>query len=138
MRTPDERKARKAAMAKKRNDAMTPEQRSAVNARKAARARELYAVNPHARRAGNNRSLIKQRYGISAEQKDAMLADQGGICAICLTDSPATATRWHVDHCHSTNVVRGILCQHCNNMLGMARDRADILERAIKYLGGKK
>lgn len=41
-----------------------------------------------------------------------------------------------VDHSHSTNTVRGILCQHCNNMLGMAKDRHEIFERAIAYLKG--
>lgn len=102
----------------------------------ASRARERYAVNPHDRRAGNNRSLLKQRYGITADQKDAMLAAQGGRCAICATDTPSTSTGWHIDHCHSTKAVRGILCQPCNNMLGMAKDNINILQKAIEYLGG--
>lgn len=129
-----ERKARKAAQAKARYDALTPEQKAARLVGKATRARELYAINPHARRAGNNRSLIKQRYGITAEQKAAMLAGQGGQCAICSTTAPATISGWHVDHCHSTKTVRGILCQHCNNMLGMAKDDPEILAKAIQYL----
>lgn len=102
----------------------------------ARRARERYAENPHARREGNRRSFIKARYGITHDEKYALLAQQGGRCAICGTDEPPTKTRWHVDHCHSTNIVRGILCQHCNNMLGMAKDRPEIFERAISYLKG--
>lgn len=99
-------------------------------------ARERYAVNPHVRREGNRRSFIKARYGITHEEKHAILAQQGGRCAICGTDDPPTKSGWHVDHCHATNAVRGILCQHCNNMLGMAKDRPEIFERAIAYLKG--
>jgi hypothetical protein len=129
-----ERKARRSAQAKAKRDAMSEEERLALNAKRAARARELYSINPHARRAGNNRSLIKQRYGITIEQKDEILADQGGICAICETDTPPTSTGWYIDHCHSSRTIRGILCQHCNNMLGMAKDSASILRAAAEYL----
>lgn len=129
--TLEARKARKAVRAKERYEALTPDQKAS----KAARARELYAINPHARRAGNNKSLIKQRYGITVEQKEALLTAQGGRCAICGTSEPSTATGWHVDHCHSTRAVRGILCQPCNNMLGMAKDNIATLKSAIKYLG---
>ncbi len=38
------------------------------------------------------------------------------------------------DHCHETGLPRGLLCQHCNSMLGFARDETTILENAIKYL----
>lgn len=103
---------------------------------KNALARARYAINPHARREGNRRSNIKTRYGITRDEKDVLLAKQGGRCAICGTDDPPTKSGWHVDHCHSTNTVRGILCQHCNNMLGMAKDRPEIFERAIAYLKG--
>lgn len=113
------------------------EYRAANREKIAARARERYAENPHARRAHNRRSLFKARYGLTLEDRDAMLADQGGRCAICLTDTPPTASGWHVDHCHTENRVRGILCQHCNNMLGMAKDDPAIIARAIQYLGGE-
>lgn len=97
-------------------------------------ARERYAKNPHARLAHNKRSSIKSRYGITLDDKAGILASQGGRCAICRTDTPPTSTGWHIDHCHSARVVRGILCQHCNNMLGMAKDDPAILCRAIEYL----
>jgi hypothetical protein len=104
----------------------------------AQRARERYAINPHDRRAGNMRSLTKQRYGITVEEKADLLFQQGNRCAICGTDNPDTATGWHIDHCHSTKKIRGILCQKCNNMLGMAKDSTEILARAISYLEGSK
>lgn len=99
------------------------------------RARERYAANSTPRLEGNRRSNIRWKYGITLEQRDEILASQDNRCAICRTDSPPTVSGWHVDHCHSVGRVRGILCQHCNNMLGMAKDDPSILARAIEYLG---
>jgi hypothetical protein len=65
---------------------------------------------------------------------DALLAAQGGVCAICRTD------RWsrgvpNVDHCHETNSVRGILCTRCNLGIGYFMDDPARLTAAAKYLG---
>lgn len=40
----------------------------------------------------------------------------------------------HVDHCHTTNDIRGLLCRHCNLLLGHAKDRVVVLQAAIRYL----
>jgi hypothetical protein len=73
---------------------------------------------------------IKHKYGVTAAQFDAMLLVQQGLCAICgeEMDNP------YVDHCHSTNEVRGLLCNYCNTGLGMFKDNTDNLLSAIKYL----
>ena len=60
-----------------------------------------------------------------------MLAEQGGVCAIC-REAPAE----HVDHDHATERVRGLLCFNCNGALGQFRDRPDLMLRAIMYLQG--
>jgi hypothetical protein len=39
-----------------------------------------------------------------------------------------------VDHCHKTNTIRGMLCNHCNKGLGHFRDDPDLLEFARIYL----
>lgn len=62
-----------------------------------------------------------------------MLEHQGGRCAICLSE-PKT-TPYAVDHDHKTGAIRGILCMWCNHkLLGGAREKIVLLERAIMYL----
>jgi hypothetical protein len=58
-----------------------------------------------------------------------MKQKQGGLCIICKTHNAEV-----VDHCHSTGVVRGILCKQCNSLLGYAYDNTSILKEAIVYL----
>jgi len=72
---------------------------------------------------------LRRRYGITAEHFDQMLAEQGGLCAIC-RDAPAE----HVDHDHATARIRGLLCFNCNGALGQFRDRTDLMLRAVAYL----
>lgn len=74
---------------------------------------------------------LRRRYGITAEYADRMLAEQGGLCAIC-REAPAG----HVDHDHATERVRGLLCFNCNQALGNFRDRRDLMLRAAMYLDG--
>jgi hypothetical protein len=79
---------------------------------------------------GSTRSYhLKARYGITAEQFDVILAEQGGLCAIC-REKPAV----HVDHDHVTGAIRGLTCFNCNGGLGQFRDRVDIMRQAIHYL----
>lgn len=64
-----------------------------------------------------------------------MYDKQGGVCAICGgTDLGKGSRRFHVDHCHKTNVVRGLLCSPCNTGLGQFKENINILLLAIQYL----
>jgi hypothetical protein len=78
-------------------------------------------------------SQLKSRYGITLAERSKMLEDQGGCCAICKSETPGSKN-WHVDHCHVTGRVRGILCQRCNLLLSNATDNPDTLLAAVAYL----
>lgn len=77
---------------------------------------------------------LKRRYNLTCEQYDAMFEAQGRACKCCGTTEPRSERPWHVDHCHKTGLVRGILCHHCNAMLGHAKDDPLHLLRGAQYL----
>jgi|LakMenEpi03Aug12_release.lakeMendotaPanAssembly.Ray.scaffolds.fasta_scaffold355094_2 hypothetical protein len=80
------------------------------------------------------RQHYKYKYGMTIEDKEAMLAEQGGVCACCGSTEPRAKYGWAVDHCHTTGKVRGILCHHCNVTLGKVSDSPDHLKKLIAYL----
>jgi hypothetical protein len=77
---------------------------------------------------------MKARYGLTPEQYEAMVKDQDNLCAICKLPPRGRWGRLHVDHCHKTGVVRGLLCFRCNAMLGHAEDNPIVLQAVIDYL----
>lgn len=103
--------------------------------------RKTYAIewrkkNP----VGTKEHSLRKQYGIGLKEYMQMYEDQGGKCAICLTQgesynsSTGRSSTLAVDHCHKTGKIRSLLCPHCNKALGAFRDSTDLLESAIKYL----
>lgn len=82
------------------------------------------------------RSHLKQKYGITPEEFARMFNDQGKRCAICgaIEATDGRGFRPHVDHCHRTGKVRGILCGRCNKGLGALKDDPLIVRSALDYL----
>ncbi len=72
---------------------------------------------------------LRRRYGITAEEADAMLAAQDGLCAVC-RKAPAA----HVDHDHDTGRVRQLLCFDCNGGLGQFKDDPEVMRAAAAYV----
>lgn len=50
-------------------------------------------------------------------------------CAIC-----GSKERLVIDHNHKTNIIRNVVCHHCNMVLGFSRESIKVLEKIIKYL----
>lgn len=93
--------------------------------------REWRAANPEKLRGLH----LKYKYGITAEQWDAMFAAQGSCCAACRSADPKHKRGWHTDHDHNTGAVRGILCHRCNVTLGNLGDDASGVARGCAQLG---
>ncbi len=72
-----------------------------------------------------------REYGLTENEWLVMLAAQSHKCKIC---GQQPVERLCVDHCHQTNVVRGLLCTSCNLALGQFKDSPVLLRNAIKYL----
>jgi hypothetical protein len=102
------------------------------NPERVAAYRQEYRNRPETRR--KMRDLYYRRtYGITADEFDAMLAAQGGVCIICAGE-PNPGAVWHLDHDHVTGEIRGITCIDCNHGMGKLRDDPDLLERAAAYI----
>ena len=81
---------------------------------------------------------LRRKYGLTPQKYACILAAQGGVCAICGEAETSTiygkVTPLSVDHDHATKTVRGLLCRRCNRMIGMAKDRIELLFAAMGYL----
>lgn len=72
----------------------------------------------------------EKHYGINRAEMEFILATQDDACAICHTTEDVR----HVDHCHDTGKVRGVLCSNCNTALGLLKDDTAAMRRAIGYV----
>ena len=85
--------------------------------------------------------FLKKLYGLTPEAYKALLESQDYVCKICKepeTHKGKTGSRsLCVDHDHKTGRVRGLLCNSCNTMLGVAKDNPTTLLKAIQYLKNK-
>lgn len=87
----------------------------------------------------HNATRRKSAYGISDVEFRSLFASQNGKCALCEFVFPGMQTgdrnaSPHVDHCHTTGKIRGLLCNSCNTGLGRFKDSTDLLLKAVSYL----
>jgi uncharacterized Zn finger protein (UPF0148 family) len=78
---------------------------------------------------------LYQEYGMSLADFWALHTAQEGACAIC-QKRPTDPFTLHVDHCHETGKIRGLLCSPCNTGLGRFKDDPERLMKAARYLDG--
>lgn len=119
------------------------------------KARKKYDIWTAAQKEKNNRasekwlkkhpdkhlnSQLKFYYGITLENYNLLFQQQNGRCFICERHQSELNKRLVVDHNHITKKVRGLICQRCNALLGMARvdvQKEFLLQAAIKYIEEK-
>ncbi len=84
----------------------------------------------------NKERQYLRKYGVTRAVRDALLAGQGGRCAICHNpvDFKNGTLGAALDHCHNTGRLRGVLCRGCNTALGSMKDSPDRLRAAALYL----
>lgn len=76
----------------------------------------------------------RTRFGITLDEYNALLAKQGGVCAVCGKAKRDNQKAFAVDHDHSTGEIFGILCTPCNHrLIGEVRDPL-LFEAAANYL----
>ena len=103
-----------------------------VNAREWQRVFRLTSAGKLQVRASN----LKQ-YGLTPDQYDKMLAEQGGVCASCHQEETHRnqygVVSLAVDHDHTSGVTRGLLCGRCNRALGLLGDSAQRIQELLRY-----
>lgn len=104
----------------------------------AARKQRLRETRPHLHRE----AAYRRKYGLELREVRALLEAQGDACGACrcpldfmrARDPVTRRLLWVVDHDHATLRIRGILCDPCNFILGIAKDNAARLRGAADYL----
>jgi hypothetical protein len=64
----------------------------------------------------------------------ALVAQHSGRCDLCDQPPDGRWRRLNIDHCHATNVFRGLLCSRCNRALGFFKDNPALMRRAADYI----
>jgi hypothetical protein len=84
----------------------------------------------------NRKKTYRKRYGLTHAEYEALVIEQGGVCASCGVTPPAFPDRKRlvVDHDHVTGDVRGLLCPGCNIGIGHLGDSPARLQKAAWYL----
>jgi hypothetical protein len=75
----------------------------------------------------------KKKFGVSPADYAERMLKQNDACAICKgvnKDGRALA----VDHDHSTNAIRDLLCGRCNTTLGRVNESPELLRAMADYL----
>ena len=76
-----------------------------------------------------------KKYGIDLETLNKMIETQNNKCYIC--SKPAeenTNGKLVIDHCHSSNKVRKLLCNYCNTTLGAVKDDLEYIQKLVDYI----
>jgi hypothetical protein len=81
-----------------------------------------------------------KQYNLTPDQYYQLVAAQDYRCKICR--DPFKQWRFsidvkrdaHIDHCHDTGRVRGVLCAGCNVAIGRLKDNPNHCANAVSYL----
>jgi hypothetical protein len=74
--------------------------------------------------------LREKKFGINFQSLIKNQNNKCGICDISFTDY----SNVHIDHDHTTNKVRGLLCKQHNRGLGFFNDNPELLIRAAEWV----
>jgi hypothetical protein len=83
---------------------------------------------------GREAGWLRRGIDLTLAMFDRLYAAQGGCCAICRCEIGHRSRTTHIDHCHTTGEVRGLLCQKCNHGIGIFDDDPARLRIAADYL----
>jgi Recombination endonuclease VII len=83
---------------------------------------------------GGGEYKLQRNFNMSLADKKKMVEQQNDACGICKKAFKGKTKAQHVDHCHTTLKVRGILCPQCNTTLGLVKESVTTLYNMIDYV----
>ena len=95
------------------------------------RQKEQRELNPEKAKIQDRKNKLKTKYNTTPELVEELRIKQENRCAICANEFTGTP---YIDHCHKTEIVRGLLCHSCNVSIGLLKENSETLSNAIKYL----
>lgn len=79
-----------------------------------------------------------RRYGLTYTDLLALFKSQNFQCKVCSKpvklERNTKQDRGVIDHCHTSGKVRGILCNHCNQALGLMKENMTSIKQMYNYL----
>ena len=102
----------------------------------AERKKRYKAANRDKVLAIQRKAHLKYMYGLTSEELRTMERAQHGVCAICkeVPSGIGHKRRLHIDHCHVTDKVRGLLCHQCNVSLGLMKEDPVRIQSMLEYV----
>jgi hypothetical protein len=89
-------------------------------------------AKPKCRQYYKPHEVARRKFKLTEDQYNDLMKNEN--CQICNVE----LTKKCIDHCHSTNKVRGVLCNNCNTALGLVGDNINTLQTMIEYLNYEK
>jgi len=92
------------------------------------------------RRLSSRSTRLKSKYNITIEQYNQMLENQNHTCAICnkketqRSNPKGNIDNLRVDHCHTSGLIRGLLCSKCNFGIANFNDSLETITSALHYI----
>ena len=75
-----------------------------------------------------------RKYGLTKEEYLDLIDDDCHACGRSQSSIAAKVKAFHIDHCHDSGRVRGLLCHYCNVSLGLLLDDPTRIRKLEMYL----
>jgi DNA-directed RNA polymerase subunit RPC12/RpoP len=84
----------------------------------------------------NHQKTTAAKHGVTVEFLRSLREQQNYLCAICgrQFDQSLISHRAVLDHDHTTDRIRGYLCNGCNIAIGCFQESLEVIEKAAEYL----
>jgi len=81
------------------------------------------------------RAKLRYNFNMSIEEFKNLKIRQGYKCKVC-NKSFSNSKQTHIDHCHKTGKIRGVLCSSCNTFIGKLEKRIEnnLLKTIFEYI----